>query len=399
VLKGIRLAVVAPRYPLGATVGGAETLLKSLAHQAAALGAQVDFLTTCARDHFTWKNELEPGVRPDGPVRVHYFPVDDNRNIEAFLKAQGAICSGGTVTPSQENIWFDNNVNASALYAHLADHEDDYDAILAGPYLFSLTVRVAQQHPKKTILVPCLHDEDFAKLSTIAEMFRTVRKHLFNSEPERALATEMYGIDPAAHNVVGMGMEPFTSDPARFRRNHKLDAPYVIYCGRREMLKGTPLLLHYIDAFRNRTGIDLHIVLTGAGDIDPPPRLKPALLDLGFVSEEEKHDAMAGAVAFCHPSVNESFGIVLMESWLAGRPALVHAGSKVLAHHCRTANGGLWFRHYPDFELQLKLLLDQPETATQMGSNGHAYVQREFSPDAIARKLANAILDVCTPTE
>ncbi len=390
-LEGLRLAVVAPRYPLGSTVGGAETLLKSLAHQAAQLGARVDFLTTCARNHFTWENEVDPGIRPDGPIRVHYFPVDDNRNIDAFLKAQNAICSGNPVSPTQEQTWFDNNVNASALYAHLAQHEAEYDAILAGPYLFSLTVRVAQQHPAKTILVPCLHDEDFARLSTIADMFRSVRKHIFNSEPERQLATRMYGINPDDHNVVGMSLDPFDTDPDRFRQAHALDAPYVIYCGRREMLKGTPLLLHYIDAFRNRTGSDLHIVLTGAGEIDPPQRLKPAVLDLGFVSEEEKHDAMAGAVAFCHPSVNESFGIVLMESWLAGRPALVHAGSDVLAHHCRAANGGLWFRHYPDFELQLKLLLDQPELATHMGQNGKTYVQHEFSRDAIATKLANAI--------
>ena len=41
---------------------------------------------------------------------------------------------------------------------------------------------------------------------------------------------------------------------------------------------------------------------------------------------------MAGALAFCHPSVNESFGIVLLESWLARTPALVHAGSDVLQH-------------------------------------------------------------------
>ncbi|MBM4150011.1 MAG: glycosyltransferase family 1 protein, partial [Lentisphaerae bacterium] len=71
----LRLAFVSPRFPVGATVGGAETLLAALARRAALLGHQVDFLTTCARDHFTWKNEHPAGERAIDGMTVRFFPV------------------------------------------------------------------------------------------------------------------------------------------------------------------------------------------------------------------------------------------------------------------------------------------------------------------------------------
>ena len=43
-------------------VGGAETVMPEIAHGLAARGWDVEILTTCARDHFTWANEFPPAV-------------------------------------------------------------------------------------------------------------------------------------------------------------------------------------------------------------------------------------------------------------------------------------------------------------------------------------------------
>jgi len=181
------------------------------------------------------------------------------------------------------------------------------------------------------------------------------------------------------------------TEPDTFARTHHLTAPYVLYCGRREPLKGTPLLCDYMQAFRERTGRDVKVVFTGSGTIDAPAALWPHLLDAGFVSETEKHQAMAGALAFLHPSVNESFGIVLLEAFLAGTPGLVHAQSRVLVSQCRAANAGLWFRHYPDFEAQLLYLLDNPQARDALGANGHDFVAREYAWPAIEQKFLDAL--------
>jgi len=387
----LHIAFVSPRFPEGPTVGGAETLLKQQALCLARNGLDVTFLTTCARDHFTWKNEVPPGTHDIDGLHVHLFPVNEDRDIGTFLNVQSAICKGRQVSIEEEALWLDNNVNSSTLVQHLQTEGDRYDAILIGPYLFGLTYHAAAIHPGKTLLVPCLHDEAFAALKRIGDMFQSVRGCLFNSTPERDLARRLYNLDDARMHVVGMGLDPFECDAGRTAAKHGISSPYLLYSGRREPLKGTPLLIDYFSAFRARTGEDVRLLLTGTGPINLSSAIAPYVLDLGFVSEQEKHDAMAGALAFCHPSVNESLGIVLLESWLAGTPTLVHAGSAVLQHHCKESNGGLWFRTYPEFEESLLLLIKNRKLRDAMGVAGREYVRHRYDWKPVGKRLIAAL--------
>lgn len=386
-----RLAFIAPRYSDDAIIGGAETLLKELALCAARDGRQVTLLTTCARDHFTWANEVPPGRRASGPLMVEYFPVNEDRDLPEFKRIQSAISSGAEVTEAEMAHWMSNNVNSRALCDHLREQGGLYDRIIAGPYLFGLIYYAAQIHPEKTFLVPCLHDEPFAWLPIMQSMFDSVAGLLFNTEPERALAQRLFGVSPGKSHIVGMGLEPFDADPHAFARRHKIPGPYVVYAGRREQAKGTPMLLDFMEAFRERGQRDLWLVLMGSGPMEPSPALAPYIVDAGFVSEQEKREAMAGALAFIHPSLNESLGIVLLEAWMARTPALVHAYSDVLSWQARRSGGGLWFRHYPDFERQLGLLMDQPALRDQLGNAGRAYVEQEYTWPAVSQRLFRAL--------
>lgn len=387
----MKLAFVAPRFPEGGVVGGAETLLRRLADHCAEAGHTVEFFATCARDHHTWKNEIPPGEQRVGGLRVRFFPVDETRDVPLFLRLQSDVSRGQPVAPVDQLRWMQNSVNSPALIQALRAEAASFDAILTGPYLFGLTWAVSQVAPERTWLVPCLHDEGFAYQDIIAEMFTRVRGLLFNSEPERLLARRLYRREFPNSEVVGMGLDAFPSDPTAFARARGLTAPYLLYSGRREPLKGTPLLVEYTHVFRQRTGRDVKLVLTGSGSVDVPDGLRPHLLDCGFVSEEEKHQAMAGALAFAHPSTLESFGIVLMEAWLAGTPALVHAAGEVLRHQCATSGGGLWFRHYPDFEVLLLRLLDDPALRARLAENGRQFVLREYSWEAVGKRLFDCL--------
>ncbi len=385
------IAFVCPRFAEHGTVGGAETLLKNLADRAAAAGRKVTFLTTCAQSHFTWENNLPAGQRRIGRLDVHFFPVDEDRDIGAFLRVQEEISRQGPVTDEDEQIWIRNSVNSRALDRHLRDHGGEYDRIVMGPYLFGLIWFASQVRPEKTLLVPCLHDEPFAYVGLMAKMFDAVSGFMFNSEPERDLARRLFNVPEAKCSVVGMGLDGFEADPTAFAKRRGLTAPYVLYSGRREPMKGTPLLCDYVRTFRERTGRDVKILFTGSGPIDAAPELQPHITDVGFVGETEKHEAMAGAAAFIHPSVNESFGIVLLESWLAGTPALVHAKSEVLRWQCRRSNGGLWFRAYPEFEEELKLLLDNKPLRDAMGAAGRSYVLNEYSWPSVEKRMFDAL--------
>ena len=58
-----RIAFVPPRYG-DDVVGGAETVLRQAAERLAARGWEVEILTTCVRDHYTWANAYPPGTEP-----------------------------------------------------------------------------------------------------------------------------------------------------------------------------------------------------------------------------------------------------------------------------------------------------------------------------------------------
>lgn len=390
----MRLAFVCPRLHEPGTVGGAETLIYSLAKDAVALGHEVEFLTTCAKSHFTWENELpEETFTRDGMV-VRRFKVDENRDVERFLSLQTNICNDYQLSDEEEECWLRNSVNSTGLVDYIKANASQIDRIMTGPYLFGLVEAVALAVPDKVLLIPCLHDEPFARVRRIQAMFRAVRGFLFNTEPEQMLAHRLISdLAPKVEAVIAMGIEPFEVDKNAFAKRTGITAPYVIYSGRREPLKGTPILVDFFACFRERTGKDIKLVMTGSGHVDVPEGLRKHFIDLGFVSEQEKREAMAGAIAFIHPSVNESLSIVILEAWLARTPALVHAKGEVLRWQCESSNGGLWFSRYPEFEEELLFYLENPDKAAIMAEQGRAYTIGKYAPDAVRARFDKAIRD------
>lgn len=386
----LRIAFVAPRLAAAGAVGGAETLIFNLATLASAAGLEVEFVTTCAKNHHTWENEFPEGETIHEGIKVRRFPVNANRDLKSFHEIQGRICNNIQVSDNDEKIWALNSVNSDAMMSYL--EEGGFDRIVVGPYLFGLTMEVASRFSDKTMLVPCLHDEAFARVRLVAKMFRSVRGFFFNTKPEMELAASLYGGDILAEGkhtgVVGFSLPDFESSAENGHRIAGTNDPYIIFCGRREPLKGTPLLIDYWEAFRKtHPESQLKFVFTGSGDIERPEGLEDQIIDAGFVSEQDKHDLMAGALAFCHASVNESLGIVLLESWLAHRPVLVFEPGVVLTDQTRRANGGLWFKNFVEFSECLELLLDSPTVSDALAKSGRAFTIANYSAATVTSRM------------
>jgi glycosyltransferase involved in cell wall biosynthesis len=99
---------------------------------------------------------------------------------------------------------------------------------------------------------------------------------------------------------------------------------------------------------------------------------------LGFVSEEDKATAMAGAAAIVCPSPYESLSIVLLEGFSLGTPGLVNAGSPVLKEHCLRSDAGLFYADGDEYAEALDLLVRQPKLRGALGANGRRYVDAEY---------------------
>ncbi len=364
-------------------VGGAETLTRSLAEELKRRGRPVEILTTCALDPFTWADHYPPGEEYIRGIKVTRFPVRGRmRTRRKVFKLDEKIYDGKKVSRKQQEYWIRNVTFSEGLYAYLEKHRQDYRCFIFTPYLFGTTYVGSSIVKDRALLIPCLHDEAYARIQIFREMMRSVKGILFNSEPEMELAKRIYGYDLPGR-VVGMGFDDLVSDGGRFRAKYGISGDMVLYCGRREEAKNTPLLLEYFCNYLSHTGRDLKLVMTGAGQVKIPHTFQRNILDLGFVSDRDKLDAYAAASLLCHPSVNESFSIMILEAWLAGTPCLVHADCEVTRYHAELSRGGLWFKDNPQFYECLELMLDDREAARAMGASGRSYVLENYSWDRV----------------
>ncbi|KPL87267.1 hypothetical protein SE16_12260 [Ardenticatena maritima] len=373
----LRVAVIVPRY--GAhIVGGAESQARGFAEACARRGWHIEVWTTCAEDHYTWENSLPAGRTVENDVIVHRFPIT-HWAPEKRAHADVRMATWGRVPEHIAWDWLDAGAHSAPLYAHIMQHADHFDALVALPYAMALTHFAAWSAPHKVIVWPCLHNEPYAYMLPTRLLLENVYGVMLNSPEEADLLTTLLRYTPQRMAVLGEGV--VLPSPSRADDNTYHD---LLYVGRFEEGKNLPLLYLYVRRYVEQGG-DLRLHLVGKGPYTPPQH--PAFVVRGFVSEEEKAAAYAGALALCQPSLNESFSLTIMESWLAGRPVLVHGDCAVTVGHVRRAQGGLWFRTYDEFVGAIEWLRAHPEEAARMGRNGREYVQRNYTWDVVVERF------------
>lgn len=378
-----RLAFVPPRYG-DDVVGGAELLLREVAHGFADRGWEVEVLTTCARDHYTWANHYPAGIERDGPVTVRRFPVVKDTSGEIRHRVEVQLQQGIEPGIIDQERWMNDSLRVPELYHHLLDHAEDYRAIICAPYLFWTTFACAQVAPDRTVLIPCLHDEPYARLELFQPMFTGVAGVQFLTEPEAALAEDLV-VGPRTA-VVGAGVDvPERYDPEGFRAKHGITDRFVLAGGRREGAKGWDGLMEgYARAVRR--GLDLKLVTFGVGEVGAPPDIADHVIDLGFLDAGDLIDAYAAADAYLQPSAMESFSRTIMESWLAGTPVIANAASDVVAWHCERSGAGLVFQDAYELEQCLRFVEQAPDQARELASGGRAYVLEHYRwPETLDR--------------
>lgn len=385
----MKVAFVTPWYGRDLP-GGAETEVRLTAEHLAEAGLTVEVLTTCIKDLYAdWgRNHHRPGAEEINGVVVRRFPVG-KRDRAAFDQVNGRLMNNLPVTAGQERTYIEEMFRAPTLYEYIERHQREYVFFFI-PYLFATTYYGAQICPERSWIIPCLHDESYARLSLYRDVLPRVRGLALHAEAERQLVNQLFGEAGRQQRVVvGGGVDTeIQYDAGRFRQKHGLATPFVLYAGRREAGKNTPLLLDY---WRRYGRPDVKLVLMGSGEVAIPAGLRDRVIDLGFVTRPDKYDAYAAAAVLCQPSLHESFSIVMMESWLTGRPVLVHGDCAVTREHCQQANGGLYFTNYEEFAATLDYLLDHPAAADQMGRQGRRYVLANFRWEVIVERYKRLI--------
>jgi glycosyltransferase involved in cell wall biosynthesis len=388
-VRPLRLALVVQRY--GEDVnGGAEAHCRLVAEHLAR-AHRVEVLTSCARDYITWKNERAPGLDEVNGVPVRRFKVKRPRDPDRFGRCSQKVFLGKHRL-EDELLWLEEQGPFSpALLRHIRGRESDYDYFIFFSYRYYHSYHGIKAVPRKSILVPTAERDEVVSLGIFRDLFRLPRAIVYNSIEERAMIWSASGNRGVPGDVVGVGSElPATADGHAFRRKFEVARPYMVFLGRVDPNKGCRTLFHYFRRYREETGSALDLLLVGGKQMEVPP--EPGVRYLGFLSEEDKWGALAGAELLVMPSELESLSMVTLEAWGMGKPVLANGKCDVLRGQCRRSNAGLYFDDYYEFRETLSLLEQNPDLRAGLGANGRTFYQQNYRWEVVEGKY-NRILE------
>jgi glycosyltransferase involved in cell wall biosynthesis len=377
----VKLAIAVQRY--GAEInGGAELHARYIAERLAR-HAEVEVLTTCARDYVTWKNELPAGIEHLNGVPVRRFPVvhqrvprDFGRRSEKVFERRHSI--------ADELAWLESEGPASpSMIDHLARGPYDYAVLFS--YRYYHAWHGARRVPGKAVLVPTAERDPAIALGIFGPVFRGVRAVMYNSHEERAMIQAAAANQQVPGVVVGVGSDvPPETRPERFRQKFGITRPFAIYIGRIDENKGCGELFDYFRRYSATfpRGLDLALVGNAVMAVPDHPRIR----HFGFLSDEDKFDALAAADLLIMPSFYESLSMVALEAWALGRPVLANGRCDVLKGQCIRSNAGLYYERYEEFAEALYSLESNGPLNARLGENGREYFRRHYTWPVIERK-------------
>ena len=387
-----RVAFVVQRYGLEVN-GGAELHCRCIAELMSDVW-HITVFTTRALDYYTWANHYPEGSELINGVEVHRFSVNKPRNIKKFNKLSKKIFRHSHSEEDEIEWMMAQGPNAPDLVEKIKSDKDRFDLFIFFTYLYGTTYWALPHVCHKSILVPTAHDEPPIYLSIFKELFSKPRGFIFNSPEEKKLLKKRFDIDTRLSDVIGVGVNLDHSLSHTGALGDKFPKNYVIYVGRIDGSKGCPQLFENWRQYKANNLGNLQLVLVGKPEMEIPNRQD--IVSLGFLSEEEKFAAIAGAQCLLMPSPFESLSIVLLEAWSCGRPVLVNGKCDVLKAQCRRGNGGLWYEDANEFEAALNFILEKKDVASGLAANGKRYVEKNYSWENIKAKyipLVNQMIE------
>jgi len=379
----MRLAVVVQRY--GADInGGAELHARYIAERLSP-HAQVEVVTTCARDYVTWRNERPAGVEQINGVPVRRFPVKHERHPDTFGHHSRRVFEHRH-SLQDELAWLESEGPASpALLAYLEGAAASLDFIILFSYRYYHAYHAARRLNAKAILVPTAERDPAVGLAMFGPTFRGVRGLMYNSHEERAMINAAAANHDVPGVVVGVGSDvPARTDPARFRRQFKIDRPFAIYVGRIDENKGCGELFRHFRRYAATFPGGLDLVLIGSAIMPVPDH--PRIHHLGFLPDEDKFNAIAASDVLIMPSYFESLSMVALEAWALGKPVLANGHCDVLKGQCIRSAAGLYYESYEEFAEALYALESNGPLHTRLGLNGREYFRTHYAWPVIERK-------------
>lgn len=409
--KRKKIAFVNQRY--GREVnGGSEAYTMQIAQHLKS-DYEVEVLTSKALTYDKWEDYYEMNAEDIDGIKVRRFGIrwKRNRYVQRFLKI--LITKSGCNSLHMTALW--NKVlgpYVPSLIDYIEKHRNEYDVFVFVTYMYYPTVFGMEKVKDKAVFVPTAHDEYNIYFKIYEKMFHMPKKIIYLTEEEKEFVEGRFHNEKVEHKVIGIGIDiPEQVDGERFRKKYGIEGEYIIYAGRIDEEKGCREMFGFFQRYAeeksrtaNKNGwieneerdsrkIDqgMHLVVLGKKYMEIPAR--PDVHYLGFVSDEDKYDGIAGASILWLPSRFESLSISVLEAMALAKPVVVNGRCNVLRGHCERSGGGLWYEDYESFASAMEEM--KGERYDIYCRKAKAYVEKYYRWDRVVeewRELINGML-------
>lgn len=289
---------------------------------------------------------------------------------------------------------------STALVEHVRAVADRYDVILVQGVPFSNSVDVVEAlrgTRTPVLLLPHYHVDDpfyhwrqyydaFQGATAVLSFSPWVSEHFFAKLGVTAPVIAGGGVEPAEYLARGRQMEQFRS----FRGS---DRPYFLVLGRKTGSKGYRTIIEAHQDLLRTTRQEIDLVLIGP-DEDRLPVEAPNVHYYGRLSRDLTLGALAGCVALVTMSTSESFGIVLAEAWMSGRPVIANRRCLSFTELVDDGRDGLLAGSTAEVTQAMQALLADGERAARMGVAGQRKAMETYTWSAAAQRFHDIVAEI-----
>ncbi len=278
--------------------------------------------------------------------------------------------------------------------------ENYFDVIHSSPFPYYLTKQVAHvvsqlDHKPTVIVTPFFHSSvmDFSNKNLQEVCDKTDYIHVVSNAEKKEIQKKFIVQSKKLVTIpLFLNLQKTISSNKnikkikRFKKNYELEGKKVVFfVGNKGYMKGAITLLQVIDKLHKK---DPSYVLIAIGNNLPEWNdqkkkiAQDALLDLGYVSEEEKHLLYEVCDILCMPSKSESFGLTYLEAWQYKKPVIgcdIPSSKELIQGN----NAGLLvpFDSKTALENAILELFNNPKERRKYGENGYKALKKKYTEE------------------
>lgn len=282
--------------------------------------------------------------------------------------------------------------HCTTLISQLTDSIEQYDLAIVQGIQFGVSqkaVEILKAKGLPVVLLPHYHADDrFYHWNTFYRTLQEADAVLSFSPSVSSRFLTPLGANTFEIAGGGVSLSEYTSPRktlGAFRQLWRDRRPFILVLGRKTGSKDYGAA---IEAHQKllRDGHDLNLLLIG-----PDEDKIPIEGDRVFYLGPQPRDVVIGALQSCAclitMSTSESFGIVIVEAWMCGKPVVARRSCLAFSELVTDGEDGFLVDTSAEAAQALTRLITNPALATRMGEVGQTKAQEQYSWQAIARRF------------